>query len=58
MIAEEHPEEEVRKLRDQVFGVPATEKGWDACKDNWTRADSVEWLKEQIEKIGGQDGDV
>lgn len=37
-------EPEVRALRDQVFGVPITDKGWDSVKAAWMRGDSIEWL--------------
>jgi hypothetical protein len=45
-------ESEVRVLRDKVYG-PSTDAGWDACKDNWMREDSILWLKNEARKIGG-----
>lgn len=42
-------EAEVRALRDAVYGQPATDKGWDACKSKWMQPDSVQWLREHAE---------
>lgn len=39
---------EVRKLRDKVFEVPIQDKGWEGCKKNWMRLDSIQWLEEQV----------
>jgi len=43
-------ESEVRKLRDTVYG-HSSDAGWEACKENWMRPDSVEWLKKEAAKI-------
>lgn len=40
----------VRVMRDRVYGVPSTDKNWLACRDNWMRKDSVEWLRDQLKK--------
>lgn len=41
---------ELRALRDRVFGVPLTDNEWQSCKKNWTRPDSVEWLREKSKR--------
>lgn len=46
----EPTEAEVRALRDLVFGIPATDKGWEACKERWMQPDNVRWLTAQNEK--------
>jgi hypothetical protein len=37
-------ESEVRTLRDNIYG-PSSDGNRNACKENWMRSDSVEWLK-------------
>lgn len=37
-------EDEVRQARDKVFGVAATDAGWEACRENWMQEDAIEWL--------------
>ena len=44
-------EAEVRVMRDKVFGKPSTDKNWDACKENWMRADSIEWLQNTVRSM-------
>jgi hypothetical protein len=39
-------EQEIRALRDKVYGVPITDSEWRNIKHNWMRPDSVEWLTE------------
>ena len=41
---------EVRALRDAVFGVLIGDDGWTACRANWSRPDSVEWLLEHASR--------
>jgi hypothetical protein len=35
---------EVRRLRDTVLGRKSSNANWDACRENWMRPDSVDWL--------------
>lgn len=36
-------EAEVRKLRDNIYGVH-DDKNWNLCKKNWMRTDATQWL--------------
>lgn len=48
-ISQVATEQEVRKLRDTIYGPEAkycTAEGWEACKANWMRPENVEWLRE------------
>jgi hypothetical protein len=47
-----YTEDEVRAMRDRVFGVPSTDQNWEGCRHNWTRPDSVEWLLNRRENYG------
>ena len=40
-------EAKVRAMRDLVFDSPSTDKNWEACRQNWLRPDSVDWLIEK-----------
>lgn len=40
----------VRAMRDKVFEIPSSDKNWDACRENWMRSDSVEWLESKTRK--------
>lgn len=41
----DHPDEaEVRSMRDAVYGVPATDHGWDQCREHWLKPSEVAWL--------------
>lgn len=42
-------EDEVRQLRDQVYG-PQSDNEWECCKANWSRPDSVAWLREKAKR--------
>jgi len=49
-VATEQPTEaEVRALRDQVYGHPATDRCWDACGKIWMQPENLAWLKLQAE---------
>jgi hypothetical protein len=41
---------ELRQLRDKVFGVPLSDREWASCGLNWSRPDSVEWLREKAKR--------
>lgn len=41
-------EAEARRLRDQVYGTPISDKEWENCKQNWMR--DIEWLRAQTKK--------
>jgi hypothetical protein len=43
MTSEE--EDRIRALRDKVYSHPCSESNWQACREHWTRADSVKWLE-------------
>ena len=43
-------EQYARVLRDRVFGKPSSDNNWDACKHNWMRPDSIEWLEKMAER--------
>lgn len=47
---DEMKEAEVRALRALVFGKDCTDGNWDAVKNYWMRADSIEWLKEKAKR--------
>lgn len=40
-------EQEIRALRDKVFGVPISDAEWEKCKAHWTN--DTEWLLAQTE---------
>ena len=40
-------EAELRALRDRVYDSPQTDREWENCKENWSRQDSVEWLRKK-----------
>lgn len=40
---------EARYLRDQVFG-EQSDSNWQATKHNWTRPDSVQWLRQKAKE--------
>lgn len=46
----EPTEEEVRAIRNEVFGEPVSNGEWASCGKNWMRADSVEWLREKLKR--------
>jgi len=37
-------ESEVRALRDTVLVGKSSDRNWDACRENWMKPDSVQWL--------------
>ncbi len=43
-------EEQVRALRDKVYGVPIKDEGWRNCRDKWVEPEQVKWLKEKVGK--------
>lgn len=43
-------ESEIRKLRDRVYGVPISDESWMQVRANWSRPDSVAWLKKKAER--------
>lgn len=43
-------ERAVRKMRDQVYGVPISDKEWAQCKPNWMKPEETEWLRAQCAK--------
>jgi hypothetical protein len=43
-------EQTVRSLRAIIYG-ECSDSNWEACKENWMRADSVEWLGDEAAKI-------
>lgn len=43
-------ESEIRKLRDRVYGVPISDESWLQVRANWSRPDSVAWLKAKVER--------
>lgn len=47
----EPTEEQVRELRDYVFGIPTTDNNWEFCREKWMRADAYKWLEEQAALI-------
>ena len=36
---------QLRQLRDRVFGHPSTDNNWSACGPRWANADDYLWLK-------------
>jgi hypothetical protein len=52
-MSADYNEFDVRELRDLVFEVPATDRGWNACRDNWMRPESVAWLQRESQKKSG-----
>lgn len=43
-------ESEIRKLRYQVYGTPISDESWIQVRENWSRPDSVAWLKAKVER--------
>lgn len=43
-------EAEVRALRDQVYGVPIPDNGWERCKENWMQPENIRWLLERSQR--------
>lgn len=41
-------EQEIRSLRDTVFGRPSSDENWSGCRENWMRPASVKWLQDTI----------
>lgn len=41
---------ELRALRDRVFGQPMKDDGWEVCKVNWRKPESLQWLREKAEQ--------
>ena len=39
-------EQQVRKLRDNIYGTPISDKEWNTCKDNWMKPAEISWLLE------------
>lgn len=50
-VTSEFTEAAIRRMRDTIYG-PCTDKNWEACKHNWFRADSIEWLIKELNKLG------
>lgn len=44
-------DDEIRAMRDRVFGRPSSDGNWDGCWDHWKEVGSVKWLKEQCEMM-------
>ncbi len=44
----QYSEAEVRAMRDQVYGAPATDRCWNACGEAWMTPENIQWLKDQI----------
>lgn len=38
-------EQEIRALRDRVFGQVSSDSNWEGCKDNWMKPAQVKWLQ-------------
>ncbi len=49
-------ESEVRALRDRVFEKPSSDTGWESCKENWMKKDSVKWLLDRSTKLVQEKG--
>lgn len=43
----------VRKLRDAIYG-PSSDKGWNACKENWMKYENTKWLEQRVAIRFGQ----
>jgi len=43
-------EQEVRALRDRLYGVPTADDQWENCKANWMKPEEVQWLRDQLEE--------
>ena len=43
-------EQEIRDLRDRVYGQRSTDKNWDGCKENWMKPEATAWLRETVKK--------
>jgi len=41
-------EDEIRAMRDKVYGDSTSDKNWEGCRDRWI--DDVKWLSEQLPK--------
>jgi len=37
-----------RAMRATVYGGDCTQKNWEACRDNWMRPDSMQWLTDRM----------
>ena len=48
-ITETLTEEEVRALRDAIFG-PSKDDNWKACKENWMKPHAIKWLIDENKK--------
>lgn len=52
MKTEPQPTEaEVRAMRDRVAESKSSDENWAACRENWLRPDSVEWLQKWVRKM-------
>ena len=43
----EYTEQEVRNLRNQVYGHHISDEEWETCKQNWMKPDQIKWLEGQ-----------
>jgi hypothetical protein len=40
-------ENEVRQLRNKVYGHQISDKEWAICGENWMKPENIKWLQEQ-----------
>ena len=40
-----YTEEEVRKMRDTIFGQVSSDKNWKKCKKKWMKQENILWLE-------------
>lgn len=45
-----YTEQEVRNMRNLVYGSPISDKEWENCKDKWMQPSETEWLVNQVTK--------
>jgi hypothetical protein len=49
-IKNQPTEEEVRAMRDKIYGENLPDNKWNEIKHNWLRPEEVKWLQEVIKK--------
>lgn len=40
-----------RNARDKIYGIPTTDRNWEACKEFWMQPSELKWLADQLDKL-------
>lgn len=46
--AAELTEEELRDIRDSVYGRKSTDSNWYGCRENWIKPEEIQWLLDSL----------